>query len=210
MKKRMVKLVLLLTIIAVSIVYLHGFWTVNDPYSPFPKKASYDIGNLITDSASELLQSASEAFLFMNEVEIAGSNGLNVNAALQRVDLAAARIEHAQKIFKDIILMGREAGYDAKRIGKLKVFNYGLYAKENGLNREIMTQVAAYLGKGNILGFYGRHVANLQKLLNTLNRIKSDLLAGKLSENRVLWSLLQQYSVTMMVGNYASLVFYQI
>jgi hypothetical protein len=73
-----------------------------------------------------------------------------------------------------------------------------------------MAQVATFLGKGNVLGFYSRHVANLQKLLNTLNRIKADLLAGKLSENRVLWSLLQQYSATMMMGNYASLVFYQI
>lgn len=210
MKKRMVKLVLFAAIIAFSIVYLHGFWTFNDPNSPFPAKTSSEIGSLITDSASELLQSASEAFLFMNEVEIAGSNGLNVNAALQRVDLAAARIEHAQKIFKDIIAMGRETGYDTKRIGKLKAFNYELYAKENGLNCEIMAQVAASLGKGNVLGFYARHVANLQKLLNTLNRIKSDLLAGKLSENRVLWSLLQQYNAIMMVGNYASLVFYQI
>jgi len=210
MKKRMVKLFLLLTIIAVSIVYLHGFWAFNDPYSPFRKIASSEIGSMITDSASELLQSASEAFLFMNEVEIAGSNGLNVNAALQRVDLAAARIEQAQKIFKDIIMRGRETGYDAKRISKLKAFNYGLYAKENGLNREIMTQVAAYLGKGNVLGFYGHHVVNLQKLLNTLNRIKGDLLDGRLSDNRVLWSLLQQYTLTMMVGNYASLVFYQI
>jgi hypothetical protein len=209
MKKTWVKLFLLVTIIAVSIVYLHAFWTVNDPYSPFPKSSS-EIGSMITDGASELLQSASEAFLFMNEVEMAASNGLNVNAALQRVDLAAARIEHAVGTFKNIIAMGRESGYDAKRIGKLKVFNYGLYARENGLNHEIMAQVSAYLQKGNVLGFYARHLANLQKLLNTLNRIKSDLLAGKLSENRVLWSLLQQYSTTMLIGNYASLVFYQI
>jgi hypothetical protein len=46
--------------------------------------------------------------------------------------------------------------------------------------------------------------------LNTLQRIKTDLLAGKLSENQVLWSLLQQYNSTMMFGNYASLVFYKI
>jgi hypothetical protein len=210
MKKRMIKMFLLLTIIAVSIVYLHGFWAVNDPYSPFPPKASGEIGTMITDSASELLQSASEAFLFMNEVEIAGSNGLNVNAALQRVDLAAARIEHAMTIFKNIIAKGSENGYDGNRIKKLKDFDYGVYTKENGLNREIMAKVSAYLGKGNVIGFYRHHAANLQKLLNTLNRIKGDLLAGKLSENRMLWSLLQQYTNTMMVGNYASLVFYQI
>ena len=73
-----------------------------------------------------------------------------------------------------------------------------------------MSEVSAYLGRGNVLGFYRRHARNLQNLLNTLKSIKTDLLAGRLSENQVLWSLLQQYNSTMMFGNYASLVFYKI
>jgi hypothetical protein len=70
--------------------------------------------------------------------------------------------------------------------------------------------VSAYLGRGDVLGFYRRHANNLQILLNTLNRIKADLMTDKLLENQVLWSLLQQYNNTMMFGNYASLVFYKI
>ena len=210
MKKWMVKLVLFSAIIAVSIVYLHGFWAVNDPYSPFSRKSSSEIGSLITDSASELLYSASEAFLFMNEVEIAEPNGLKSGAALQQIDLATAKVEHALKIFNEIIAGVSEAGYDEGYIGKLKAFNYEQYARENGLSRETMFQVAAYLGKGNVLGLCQRHAGNLESLLNILKRIKADLLAGKLSENQVLWSLLQQYNTTMMVGNYASLVFYNI
>ncbi len=165
---------------------------------------------MITDSASELLQSASEAFLFLNEVEIAGKNGLNVGSALQRVDMAAARVEQALNLFKNIIAVGSEAGYEKNRIGKLMDFSYGQFARDNGLSEETMNEVSAYLAKGNVLGFYRRHARNLQKLLNTLQLIKTDLLAGKLSENQVLWSLLQQYSSTMMFGNYASLVFYKI
>ena len=92
----------------------------------------------------------------------------------------------------------------------LKDFSYDQFARDNGLSRETMAQVSAYLSRGNVLGFYRRHARNLQTLLNTLNRIKADLLAGKLSENQVLWSLLQQYNNTMMFGNYASLVFYKI
>jgi hypothetical protein len=210
MKKKMVKLVLFLAIIAVSIAYLHGFWGVNDPYSPFPQKNSFEVGNMITDSASALMQSASEAFLFMNEVEIAGSNGLNVDAALQRVDLAAAKVEQALNKIKEIIAIGSEAGYNESRIVKLKRFNYENYARENGLSSETMIKVASYLGKGNVLSFYQCHAGNLENLQNILNHIKDDLLAGKLSENKVLWSLLQQYNSTMMLNNYASLVFYQI
>ena len=73
-----------------------------------------------------------------------------------------------------------------------------------------MSKVSAYLGRGNVLGFYRRHVLNLQNLLGTLQSIRADLLQGKLSENRLLWSLLQQYSNTMIFGNYASMVFYKI
>jgi len=210
MKKRMVKLIVGLVLVGISIMYLHAVIVVNDPYSPFPAKTSIQVGDMITDSASELLQSASEAFLFLNEVEIAGKNGLNVGSALQRVDMAAAKVEQALNLFKNIISVGSEAGYEKNRIGKLKDFSYGQFARDNGLSEETMNEVSVFLAKGNVLGFYRRHARNLQTLLNTLNRIKEDLLAGKLSENQVLWSLLQQYNSTMMFGNYASLVFYKI
>jgi hypothetical protein len=210
MKKKLVKLMTGLVLMAISIVCLHALIAFNDPVPPFHNRISVQVGDMITDSASELLQSASEAFLFLNEVEIAGKNGLNVGAALQRVDLAAARVEQALRLFKDIIVVGREAGYDEKRIGKLKGFSYDQFARDNGLSKETMSEVSAYLGQGNVLGLYRRHARNLQSLLNTLNLIKTDLLAGKQSENQMLWSLLQQYSSTMLFGNYASLVFYKI
>jgi hypothetical protein len=211
MKKRLAKLAVGLVLTGITIVYLNAVIVVNDPYSP-PRggKSSVQVGDMIADSASELLQSASDAFLFLNEVEIADKNGLNVGAALQRVDLAAARVEQALRLFRDIITVGSEVGYDKSRIGKLKGFSYDQFALDNGLNRETMTQVSAFLGRGDVLGFYRRHAGNLQVLLNTLNCIKADLMVGKLSENRVLWSLLQQYNNTMMFGNYASLVFYKI
>ncbi len=210
MKKRMVKLMLGVALIGVSILGLDAIMVFNDPETPFPGKTSTQIGDMITDSASELLQSAADAFLFLNEVEIASRNGLNVPAALQRVDLAAARVERALLLFKNIIATGHEAGYEPRRIGKLKNFTYDRFARENGLNTETMNEISAYLAEGNVLGFYRRHAHNLQSLLDTLTVIKADLLAGRLSTNQILWSLLQQYNNTMIFGNYASMVFYKI
>jgi len=210
MKKRLVKLMLGVVLISVSIVCLNAVMVANDPVAPFVGKTSIQIGDMITDSASELLQSAAEAYLFLNEVEIAGRNGLNVNAALQRVDMATARVQQALNLFREIIVSGREAGYEKNRLAKLQSFSYDQFARENGLSTEEMSKVSVYLGSGNVLGFYRRHALNLQNLLGTLQSIRADLLQGKLSENRVLWSLLQQYNNTMIFGNYASMVFYKI
>jgi len=228
MKKRILQLVIGLVLIGISSAYLNAFWALNDPWNGkgprsnirglsgnsapnFLQSASESqIGDLIVNSASNLLQSASEAFLFMNEVEIAGQSGLNINAALQRIDLAAAKVAQALSDVMNIIAIDRELGYDAQRTARLKAFDYIGFARANGLNQEIMAQVAVYLAKGNMLGFHQQHGRNLVALLNILNRIKDDLNAGKLSDNKVLWSLLQQYNSTMMFGNYASLVFYTI
>lgn len=228
MKKRILQLVIGLVLIYISSAYLNAFWALNDPWngkSPrsnirglsgnsapnFLQSASESqIGDLIVNSASNLLQSASEAFLFMNEVEIAGQSGPNINAALQRIDLAAAKVAQALSDVMNIIAIDREIGYDAQRTSSLKAFDYIGFARANGLNQEIMAQVTVYLAKGNILGFHQQHGRNLVALLNILNRIKDDLNAGKLSENKVLWSLLHQYNATMMFANYASLVFYTI
>jgi hypothetical protein len=224
MKKRILQLLIGLVLIYISSVYLNAFWVANDPWdghgrgkssaqigdSIVNKASNSQIGDLIVNSASNLLQSASEAFLFMNEVEIADQSGANINAALQRVDLAAAKAAQALSDVMNIIAFDRELGYDAQRTASLKAFDYKGFASANGLNQEIMAQVAVYLAKGNMLGFHQQHGRNLVALLNILNRIKDDLNAGKLSENKVLWSLLHQYNATMMFANYASLVFYTI
>ena len=210
MKTKSLKLVVGIVLVFFTILYLNAVIAMNDPVAPFQGKTSAQVGDMITESASELLQSASEAFLFLNEVEIAEKSGLNVNAALQRVDMAAGRVEQAMRLFKNIIAMGNEAGYEEKRISKLKNFSYDSFAKENGLSKETMKEISIYLEKGNVLGFYRRHVRNLQILQDILDGIKSDLLAGQQLKNQVLWSLLQQYNKTMMFGNYASMVFYKI
>jgi hypothetical protein len=210
MKHKVFKWLLGITLVLAGIVCLHAVIVGNDPYCPFPGRTSTQVGDMITEGASELLQSAADAFLFLNEVEVAERDGLNVNAALQRVDLAAARVEQALRLFREIIIAGREAGYEPRRIGKLRDFDYTRFAAENGLNREVMGEVSTLLGKGNVLGFYYRHAGNLQELLGTLQRIRADLLAGRRSDNGVLWTLLQQYNKTLLFGNYASLVFYKI
>lgn len=211
MKRKMLHVACGLLVIGISSVCLNAFWTLNDPECPFLKaRTSLIVCSSITESASQLLQSASEAFLFMNEVEIAEQNGLNVGAALQRIDLAAAKAERALKIFFEIIAVGSESSYKLSRIGKLRAFNYDQYARDNNLNLEGMGRVGAYLKKGDVLGFYRFHADNLETLLTILEKIRTDLLAGKLSERNLLWSLLQQYNTIMMTGNYASLVFYQI
>ncbi|MBN2346744.1 MAG: hypothetical protein JXO51_10185, partial [Candidatus Aminicenantes bacterium] len=165
MKKKMVKLLVILSLVAVSIFYLDAVIAMNDPVPPFPKNVSMEVGDMITDSASELLQSAAEAFLFLNEVEVAEKRPLNVGAALQRVDMAAARIEQSLRMFKDIIAVGGEASCEPKRIHRLKEFAYERFARENGLNVETMADVSSYLKRGNVLGFYRRHARNLHGLL---------------------------------------------
>jgi len=229
MKKRILQLFIGLVLIGILFTYLNAVIFGNDPCrggsggGGSSIKSSAQIGNLmvndgsnsqigdlIVSSASNLLQSASEAFLFMNEAEIAGQSGLNINAALQRIDLAAAKVAQALRDVMDIVVLDRELGYDAQRTASLKAFDYKGFASANGLNREIMDQVAVYLAKGNMLGFHQQHGRNLAALLNILSSIKDDLNAGKLLENKVLWSLLHQYNSTMMFANYASLVFYTI
>jgi len=210
MKEKLAKWLLGIVLVFVTILYLNAVIVFNDPISPFPAKTSIQVGDMITESASELLQSAAEAFLFLNEIEIAEKGYFNFPTALQRVDMAAARVDQAMRLFREIIITGSEAGYEPRRIGKLRDFPYDSFARENGLSVETMGEVSGYLSNGNVLGFYRRHVRNLQILSNTLLSIKRDLLAGKRPDNQILWSLLQQYNKTMMFGNYATLVFYKI
>ena len=122
MKKRLVKLMLGVVLIGISIVYLNAVIVVQRSASPFTGKTSIQVGDMITDSASELLQSAAEAFLFLNEVEIAGRNGLECRRRPAAGGHGRGPGGAGLELFKNIIVVGREAGYEKNRIGQAEGF----------------------------------------------------------------------------------------
>jgi hypothetical protein len=70
-----------------------------------------------------------------------------------------------------------------------------------------MTRVQGYLSKGDIIGLYHQNIANIDSILILLNEIRGTLSNGNHPEMNKFWTLLQQYSDAILLGNYATVVF---
>jgi hypothetical protein len=67
-----------------------------------------------------------------------------------------------------------------------------------------MGQVAAYLKKGDVKGYYKKNIENIDLILSKLYAIRGQLNISTRPETTLYWDLLRLYSHNLLFGNYAT------
>jgi hypothetical protein len=197
-------------IVVATVAYLNAFVVFNDIPPVFNSRSTQAMESMTIDGTSSFLRSNADAFLLLNEVEIGYPSNLNFPYALALTESAIWKLEEARGRYQEIISVSQNSNYEDTRIKRLRRFNYGLFAIKKNLNSDVMKGLQNYLGKGDIMGLYLKNIANMNNILRLLTDIKKQLTAGITPPISSFWSLLQQYSDSILLGNYATMVFNQI
>jgi hypothetical protein len=100
--------------------------------------------------------------------------------------------------------------YNQDVIDKLAVFDYRGFQTRHELNATIFAEVENFLKNGDIRGFYARMLADAEALSERLHGIKAGTDAGQFPEIYDLWRLNQEFSQSLLLGQYAAEVFFQV
>ncbi len=205
-KKNLLKIFSLIVILLVAYTYVHAIIALN--YPPCDYKS--DQNDLIIEGTSMFLQSNSDVLLLLNEVEIAERMAFDFDYALKLTESAIYKLEKARLHYSDAINFGKiicdEKG-DAEKYAK---FDYDSFVEKNHLNKEIMDEVSELLKKRDVNGVYEKSISDMDSILSTLKEIKKGISMKQKPDIKLFWSLLQQYNILGLYGNYATLVFYSI
>ncbi len=205
-KKNLLKIFSLIVILLVVYTYVHAVIALNYPICE-GKSEQHD---LIIEGTSMFLQSNSDVLLLLNEVEIAEIKAFDFDYAFKLTESAIYKLEKAKILYTDVINFG-EVGCDGKAMAeKFLKFDYDWLVEKNQLNKQIMGEVSELLKEGNAIAAYKKSINDINKILSTLNQIKKGILMKQKPKVKLFWSLLQQYNILALYGNYATLVFYSI
>lgn len=205
-KRNFLKIFVVLVVILLAYTYLHAIIALN--YPPCDYKS--DQNDLIIEGTSLFLQSNSDVLLLLNEVEIAEKMAFDFDYVFKLTESAIFKLEKARIHYLDAMNFGKIICDEKGEAESYAKFDYESFAEKNHLNKEIMAEVSELLKKGDVAGVYEKSVNDMDSILSTLKEIKNGILMGIKPDVKLFWSLLQQYNILGLYGNYATLVFYSI
>jgi hypothetical protein len=168
------------------------------------------IETYIIEGAGYFLKANSDILSYLNRVELSDSEGIDYNERLAVLNSAYYNMLQAKNRYDTLIGIAGLTPYNENVIAALKDFNYDEFSGKNLLNIAILKEVESYLNKGDITGAFKNIRIKFVEIIDRINTIKGYLTSGKTAEITELWRLNQDFSQTLLFGQYIAEVFYAI
>lgn len=169
-----------------------------------------EIGKLIAVSAGHFLESHSGFLAFLNKIELADVNGLNYTELDEILDRSITAMEKTVESYGSLKDRAERTPYNYDVYWKLLFFEYRSFQREKGLNPTVFSRTSYFLGYGDVRGCYGETLKKSQIILEQLKIIKRLIDSRQFPVISDLWRVNQQYSETLLFGQYVAEVFSEI
>jgi hypothetical protein len=173
-----------------------------DPVDPDAK--SKPLNTCIVNGAGSFLKAYSHVILFLTRVEMADINGVNYIELRNILNNAVVNMEMAKDAYINLKQLMDATPYNPAVIDYLLAFDYNGFQEAYGLNASIFEKVGSYLGKGDVRGVFGYLLTRTADILEQLYKMKESVDTEKLPEIEDLWRINQEFSETMLFGQYVS------
>ena len=174
------------------------------------EKSTSTVKPYVIEGAGYFLGSHSDFLLLLNRIEVSELKGIDYGELQGIMKKAISNMKGAKESYTALTELAQVTPYNEAFIQKLLDFDYDSFEKEYNLNGVIFDDVESYLGKGDVRGFYSRILSDIEKLLKSLNLIKITVDAEKFPEISDLWRLNDDFSKTLVFGQYAAEIFKKI
>lgn len=176
----------------------------------FEEPGRTGIRSYVIEAAGNFLSSQSDFLLFLNKIEIEEINGIDFAELQQIINNAVVHMKSAKAKYNDLTKLADSTPHDQPTITTLMNYYYTSFKGSKGLNSVIFNKVETYLICGDVRGLYHQLLADTQSILEQLTVIKSIVDAEVIPENSNLWQVNQTYSETLIFGQYAAEIFYNV
>lgn len=198
-----------------------GFCTPCDPCDPCEGgtsggsslsgvKGNFSLTTLVIQGAGHYLKAYSGALLVVNKAEMSDLYGVNFDEFNQLLDQAIIDTQLTLETYAALVNEANITPYNPHVINKLTAFDYRDFRNGKGLNANVFDKVEHYLEKGNIRGTYSYILSKLDGMLGMLNKVKDAAVDNKLPDNELIWRINQEFSETLLFGQYSAEVFYKL
>lgn len=164
----------------------------------------------IIDGAGFFLESYSDALLFLQAIEWSEPGNVDYNELKRLLDRTMNNLGNAYRAYAKLTVMAYAVPYNPVFIEKLTSFDYTGFQQARSLDGAAFAAVKKYLAVGDVRGVFARICSRSGRILYLLRDIRASIEAEKFPPMSSLWRLNQLLNETMLFGQYAAEVFYEI
>jgi hypothetical protein len=179
-------------------------------YPPDPGFKSVSIDSYIIEGAARFLAAYSNTLTLLNRVELSGVSGVDYKELGILVNSAISNMEKAKAAYGNLKQQAEATSYNREIIDILAVFDYTRFRESKGLNPVIFDRIQNYLVKGDVNGVWGFLYDKTETLLKKMYDVKSSVDTARFPGIENLWRLNQEFSETILFGQYAAEIFFEI
>ncbi len=220
---RKAKLIILLFTMMLLVSNTHGLIIGNESCQGFggggksenpcdsgSEKSSPTIGQYLVEGGGYYLNSYSDVMILLNRVEMSVISGVNYEELQGILNSAIDHLEHAKSSYLNLCNLAEITPYNQDIIVLLMNFDYAAFKKDYGLNTDIFRKVEELLNKGDIRGVYNHLYGDVCNILVQLYNLKENVDNDSFPKIADLWRINQNFSQSILFGQYVAEVFYKI
>ena len=166
------------------------------------------IKELIIKGAEYFFKAHADIDLLSENTEVSDLYGADFYTLFCTVNSALDNMNIARYHYRELEYKAGRTPYNQVVIAKLMAFDYGTFKEQNDLLSDVFTEVQSYLVTGDVRGVYRRTSIYFDSLIDILEDVKGELIAGKVPSNKNMWALNQVCAKAHMFGQYIAGVFY--
>jgi hypothetical protein len=200
------KIILIIVLMTVLSSLNYAVFFMNDIVDGFGNGDGKNqaIEEYVVAGAKSFIESHRTILAVIQEFEINSYQNVNIPSSLTFTETALKQLQNSREQYIKALETAGQIGYNLAMIDKFKVFDYDGYINKYGLNKEIAGIVKKYLKEGDLLGIYRENIDNINNIINILVSIRDTLESGDKPALGILWDCIQQYSTSLLLGNYAT------
>ncbi len=165
------------------------------------------IEELLIKGAEYFFKAHADIDLLSENTEISDLYGVDLFTLWWAVSSALDNMKMARYYYQELQYKANHTPYNQVVINKLLVFDYDSFQEQNGLIKDVFSEVKGYLVNGDVRGIYSRTATYFDTIISILETIKGQLYAGKVPGNAHMWNLNQLCAKVHMFGQYVARVF---
>lgn len=219
-KKKMtiLKSIIMIVLTILGSTTLHPLIVLNkgneafiEPDSTQSAVASVSIESLIINSAGYFLEGNCEFLFFLKKVETTvDPSNVNYDDLQSIINRSIEQMTKSRDTYYSLVDKANSTPYNSTVINRLIQFDYRSFKTQRGISGNPIDTLWDLLEEGDVRGVFTKLRDDTVKILDELQVIKASVDVNQFPSLSKLWRLNQLFSETMLFGQYAAEIFYEV
>ena len=166
-----------------------------------------ELESYIIQGAAYYIRAAGSYQAYLEQVEDRDNQGMDLQTLSSIIAKVSQNLQAATGQYKLLTDRAAKTPYNPDILEKLSVLDFQALGQQKQMNPVILASVKQFLEKGDITGLLKKTAHDLDRLLEAVELLETDIAAGNIPTLENTWKINETFAEMTLFGSYTARVF---